>query len=168
MKNIHAFTKKIGNRPPQIGIFSSSEAAFSRTSIESWLFTVTISCERTGQTKEMFRVESMGKPRSVSEEHFPGREKLARFPRNISPGGKTLPRSWGTFSQAGKACPARGEHFPGRGNLAALRGRLSTIICSPPSFLVRPRQGVCDTPLQLAAKNLHETMPPITASPTNK
>ena len=72
----------------------------------------------------MFRVESMGKPRSVSEEHFPGREKLARFPRNISPGGKTLPGSWGTFSQAGKACSARGEHFPKREKLARLQGNI--------------------------------------------
>ena len=114
MKNIHAFTKKIGNRPPQIGIFSSSEAAFSRANIESWLFTVTISCERTGQTKEMFRVESIGKPCPVSEEHFPGREKLARFPRNISPSGKTLLGFRGTFSRVGKPCSVPGEHFPGR------------------------------------------------------
>ena len=154
-------------------------------------------------------MESIGKPRSVSEEHFPRQENLAPFPRDISPGGETLPGSWGTFSQAGKPCPARGEHFPRReklarfrgnvfpggetlprcagtfpqagkpcraaqehfprrGNLAALRGRLSTIICSPPSFLVRPRQGVCDTPLQFLAKYLHEMMPSITAPPTNQ
>ena len=69
----------------------------------------------------MFRVESIGKPRSVSEEHFPRQENLAPFPRDISPGGETLPGSWGTFSQAGKACSVPGERFPGRGNLAALR-----------------------------------------------
>ena len=39
----------------------------------------------------------LGKACSVSEEHFPGRENLARFPRNISPSGKTLPRSAGTL-----------------------------------------------------------------------
>ena len=109
-----------------------------------------------------------GKPCSVSEEHFPEWENLARFPRDISPGGKTLLGSRGTFSQAGKPCPARGERFPGREKLAALRGRLSTIICSPPSFPIRPHQGVCDTPLQFLAKYLHETTPSITVSPTNK
>ena len=72
----------------------------------------------------MFRVESMGKPRSVSEEHFPKREKLARFRGNVFPGGETLPGSWGTFSQAGKPCPARGEHFPGREKFAALVGNI--------------------------------------------
>ena len=58
----------------------------------------------------------------------------------------------GTFSQAGKPCRAPQEHFPRRENLAALRGRLSTIICSPPSSTVRSYQGVCDTPLQFLAK----------------
>ena len=123
-----------------------------------------------------------GKPCSVSEEHFPGRGKLAALVGNIFPGRKTLPRSWGTFSPAGKACRAAQEHFPRRENLAALRrnifpggeslprsagtfsqagkprraprehfprreklaalrGRLSTIICSPPSFPIRPHQG---------------------------
>ena len=38
-----------------------------------------------------------GKPCSVSEGHFSRRENLARFPRNISPSGKTLPRSAGTL-----------------------------------------------------------------------
>ena len=60
----------------------------------------------------------LGKACSVSEEHFPGREKLARFPRNISPGGKTLLGFRGTFSQVGKPCSAREEHFPKRENLA--------------------------------------------------
>ena len=72
----------------------------------------------------MFRVESIGKPRSVSEEHFPRQENLAPFPRDISPGGETLPGSWGTFSQAGKPCPARGEHFPRREKLARFRGNV--------------------------------------------
>ena len=157
----------------------------------------------------MFRVDSMGKPCSVSEEHFPGRENLARIPGNISPGGKTLLGFRGTFPRAGKPCSVSEEHFPkrenlaalrrnifpsgktlprsvatllragkpccvprqhfyGHGNLAALRGRVSTIICSPPSFPFRPHQGVCDTPLQFTAKNLHEMMPSITASPTNQ
>ena len=62
----------------------------------------------------------LGKACSVSEEHFPGRENLARFPRDIFPDGKTLLGSRGTFSQAGKPCSAREEHFPGRGNLARL------------------------------------------------
>ena len=105
-----------------------------------------------------------GKPRRAAREHFPRRGNLAALRRNIFPSRKTLPRCAGTFSQAGKPCRAAQEHFPRRGNLAALRGRLSTIICSPPSFLVRPRQGVCDTPLQFLAKYLHEMMPSITAS----
>ena len=157
----------------------------------------------------MFRVESMGKPCSVSEEHFPEgenlarfqgnifpggetllgsrgtfsragkpcpargerfprRENLARFPRNIFPSGKTLPRSWGTFSRAGKPCRAPRQHFYGHGNHAAFCGRVSTIICSPPSFPFRPHQGVCDTPLQFTAKNLHQMKPSITASPTSE
>ena len=96
-----------------------------------------------------------GKPCPARGERFPRRENLARFPRNIFPSGKTLPRSWGTFSQAGKSLPrsagtfsqagkprrAPREHFPRREKLAALRGRLSTIICSPPSFPIRPHQG---------------------------
>ena len=225
---------------------------------------------------------------------------------NVFPSGKTLPRSWGTFSRAGKPCRARGEHFPKRENLAALVGNVfpsgetllrsaatllrawksccvlrqhfyehgnlaafcgntfmgiktllrfaatlqqawkhccaarqgfndkllaAIILCSPtsgrmryaptvggekltrndashhrvpqrinskyvgayrirppqrrtcqamenvhrktkvgspPSFPIRPRQGVCNTPPQLAEKNLHETMPSINASPTNQ
>ena len=105
-----------------------------------------------------------GKACSVPEEHFPKRGNLARFPRDIFPSGETLLAFRGTFSRAGKPCPAPGEHFLKRGNLAALRGRLSTIICSPPSFPIRPHQGVCDTPLQLAAKNSREMMPSITVS----
>ena len=109
-----------------------------------------------------------GKPCSVSGGHFPERENLAALVGNVSPGRKTLPRSWGTFSRAGKPCRAPRQHLYRHGNLAAFCGRVSTINCSPPSFPIRSLQGVCDTPLQLAAKNLHETMPPITASPTNK
>ena len=37
-----------------------------------------------------------------------------------------MPGSWGTFSQAGKPCRARGERFPRRENLAALRGNTFT------------------------------------------
>ena len=66
----------------------------------------------------------VGKPCPVSEEHFPEWENLARFPRNISPSGKTLLGFRGTFPRAGKACRARGERFPKRGNLAALRGNI--------------------------------------------
>ena len=46
----------------------------------------------TGKTLPGFRgtFSRAGKPCPVSEEHFPGWENLARFPRNISPGGKTL------------------------------------------------------------------------------
>ena len=61
-----------------------------------------------------------GKPCSVSEEHFPKRENLARFPRNISPGGKTLLGFRGTFPRAGKPCSVSEEHFPGREKLARL------------------------------------------------
>ena len=82
--------------------------------------------QRTCQAKEMFRVDSMGKPCSVSEEHFPRREKLARFPRNISPGGKTLLGFRRTFPRAGKPCSVSEEHFPKRENLAALRGNTFT------------------------------------------
>ena len=124
----------------------------------------------SGKTLPCFRgtFPRVGKPCSVSEEHFPGRENRARFPRNISPSGKTLPGSWGTFSQAGKPCRAPRQHFYKHKNLAAFCGRLSTIICSPLSFPIRPHQGVCDTPLQFTVKNLHETTPSITASPTNQ
>ena len=66
-----------------------------------------------------------GKPCSVSEGHFPGRENLARFPRNIFPSGETLPRSAGTFPRAGKACRAAREHFPEQENLAALCRNIS-------------------------------------------
>ena len=66
----------------------------------------------------MFRVESMGKPCSVSEEHFPEGENLARFQGNIFPGGETLPGFRGTFPRAGKPCPVSEEHFPGRENHA--------------------------------------------------
>ena len=109
-----------------------------------------------------------GKPCSVSEGHFPEPENLAALRRNIFPSGETSPRSWGTFSQAGKPRRVLQQYFYGHGNLAAFCGRVSTIICSPPSFLVRPHQGVCDTPLQLAAKNFQKPMPAFTASPTNK
>ena len=147
----------------------------------------------------------MGKPCRAPQEHFPKRGNLAALVGNIFPNGKTLTRSWGTFSRAGKPCRAAQEHFPEQENLAALRrntfpggktllrsaatllrawkpcraarqhfyehenlaafcGRVSTIICSPPSFPIRPHQGVCDTPLQLAAKNSREMMPSITVS----
>ena len=104
------------------------------------------------------------KPCRAAQEHFPWWENLAALRRNISSGGKTLPRCAGTFPQAGKPCRAARQHFYGRGNLAAFCGRVSTIICSPPSFPIRPHQGVCDMPLQLAAKNSREMMPSITAS----
>ena len=62
----------------------------------------------------------LGKACSVSEEHFPRRENLARFPRNISPGGKTLLGFRGTLSRAGKPCSVSEEHFPGWEKLAWL------------------------------------------------
>ena len=67
----------------------------------------------TGKTLLGFRgtFPQAGKPCSVSGEHFPGRENLARFPRNISPGGKTLLGSRGTFSQAGKPCRTPRQAF---------------------------------------------------------
>ena len=40
----------------------------------------------------------------------------------------------------------------------------NAMVCSLLSFPVRPHQGVCDTPLQLAAKNSREMMPSITVS----
>ena len=67
----------------------------------------------------------LGKACSVSEEHFPGRENLARLARNIFPGGKTLLGFRGTFSQVGKPCSAREEHFPKWGNLARLARNIS-------------------------------------------
>ena len=63
---------------------------------------------RKWQTRELFKMELM-------------RENLARFPRDISPGGKTLLGFRGTFSQVGKPCRAPQEHFPEQENLAALR-----------------------------------------------
>ena len=105
-----------------------------------------------------------GKACRAAQEHFPGRKNLAALRRNISPSGKSLPRCAGTLSLVGKPCRAARQHFYEHENLAAFCGRVSTIICSPPSFPIRPHQGVCDTPLQLAAKNLHEMMPSITAS----
>ena len=123
-----------------------------------------------------------GKACSVSEEHFPKRGKLARFPRDTFPGGKTLLGFRGTFPQAGKPCSVSEEHFPKRENLArfqgnispggkylaAFYGRLSTIVCSSQSFPVRPHQGVCDTPLHFPAKYLHKTAPSITVPSMNK
>ena len=123
-----------------------------------------------------------GKACSVSGGHFPEWEKLAAFRGNTFTSGKTLLRSAATLLRAGKACCVPRQHFYGSGNLAAfcgniftsletlLRsvGRLSTIICSPQSFPVRPHQGVCDTPLHFPAKYLHKTAPFITVSSTNK
>ena len=123
-----------------------------------------------------------GKPCSVSEEHFPKRENLAALRGNTFTSGKTLLRSAATLLWAWKPCCAPRQHFYEHGNLAAfcgntftsletlLRsvGRLSTIICSPQSFPVRPHQGVCDTPLHFPAKYLHKTTPSITVSSTNK
>ena len=60
------------------------------------------------QTRELFKMELMW-------------ENLARFPRNFSPGGKTLLGFRGTFSRVGKACSVSEGHFPKRKNLAALR-----------------------------------------------
>ena len=105
-----------------------------------------------------------GKPCRAPREHFPRRENLAALRRNIFPSRKTLPRCAGTLLRAWKPCRAARQHFYEHENLAAFCGRVSTIICSPPSFPIRPHQGVCDTPLQFLSKNLHEMMPSITAS----
>ena len=70
-------------------------------------------------------MESIGKPCPVSEEHFPGREKLARFPRNISPSGKTLLGFRGTFPRVGKPCSVSEEHFPEWENLARFPRNIS-------------------------------------------
>ena len=99
-------------------------------------------------------------------QHFYGRENRAAFCGNTSTSMETLLHFAATLLRAWKPCCVLRQHFYGHGNLAAFCGRVSTIICSPPSFPFRPHQGVCDTPLQLAAKNLHETTPSITASPT--
>ena len=287
MKNIHAFTKKSATVPHKLAFsvlreqhfqgqvsyhgysplpFHVSEPAKRRRYLgwNQWenLARFPRNVFQGGKTLPGFRgtFSQAGKPCPVSEEHFPGRENLARFPRNIFqggktmlgfrgtfsragkacrargehfprqenlaalvgnifPGGKSLPRCAGTFSQAGKPCRAAQEHFPRRGKLAALRGNIfpsrktsprsagtfsqagkacraprqafndnllaavfpfsptsgrtcqamenaheKTMGCSPPSFPVRPHQGVCDTPLQFLAKNFHKPMPPITAS----
>ena len=66
----------------------------------------------------IFAPQPMGKPCSDSGERFPGRGNLARFPRNIFPGGETLLAFRGTFSQAGKPCSLSEEHFPKREKLA--------------------------------------------------
>ena len=150
MKNIHAFTKKSATVPHKL--------AFSVLRKQHFQGQVS----NPGYSPLPFHVSEPVKRRRCLGWNQWG--NLARFPRNIFPRGKTLLGSRGTFSRAGKPCPARGERFPKRGNLAALRGRLSTIICSPPSFPFRSHQGVCDTPLQFLAKYLHETTPSITAS----
>ena len=109
-----------------------------------------------------------GKPCRAAQEHFYGHGNLAALRRNTFPGGKTLLRSAATLLRAWKPCRAARQHFYEHENLAAFCGRVSTIICSPPSFPIRPHQGVCDTPLQFLAKNSREMMPSITVSPTNK
>ena len=80
----------------------------------------------TGKTLTGFRgtFPQAGKPCPVSEEHFPRRENLARFQRNIFPSGKTLLGFRGTFPRAGKPCSVPGEHFPGRENLARFQGNI--------------------------------------------
>ena len=169
----------------------------------------------------IFAPQPMGKPCSVSEEHFPGREKLAALVGNVFPGGKSLPRSAATLLWAWKPCcvlrqgfnddlltaiipcsltsgrmryaptvggkklsqtDATHHRIPQRTNskyVGAYRIRPphkrtcqamenahgKTKVYSPPSFPIRSHQGVCDTPLQLAAKNLHEMTPAFTASP---
>ena len=95
-----------------------------------------------------------GKPCRARGERFPKRENLAALRGNTFMGMETLLRSAATFSQAEKPCCVLRQHFYGHKNLAALRGRVSTIIYSPQSFPDRSHQGVCDTPLQLAANNI--------------
>ena len=105
-----------------------------------------------------------GKPCRARGERFPKRENLAALRGNTFTSMETLLRFAATLLRAWKPCCILRQHFYEHENLAAFCGRVSTIICSPPSFPIRPHQGVCDTPLQLAAKNLHEMMPSITAS----
>ena len=124
-----------------------------------------------------------GKACLARGEHFSGREKLAALRRNIFPSRKTLPRCAGTLSRAEKPCRAAQEHFPEWENLAALRGNtftgMETLLRFAATLLrawkpccvlrqafndgmlvavvsVRPHQGVCDTPLQFSANNLHK------------
>ena len=66
-----------------------------------------------------------GKPCRAPREHFPKRENLARFPRNIFPGGKTLLGFRGTFPRAGKPCSVSEGHFPRRENLARFPRNIS-------------------------------------------
>ena len=141
MKNIHAFTKKSATVPHKLAFSVLREQHFQGQ------------VSYHGYSPLPFHVSEPAKRRRCLG--WNQWENLARFPRNIFPDGKSLPGFRGTFSQAGKPCPARGERLPGREKLAALCGRLSTIICSPPSSPIRPHQGVCDTPLQFLAKYLH-------------
>ena len=90
-----------------------------------------------------------GKPCRAAQEHFYGHGNLAALRRNTFPGGKTLLRSAATLLRAWKPCRAARQHFYEHENLAAFCGMVSTIICSPPSFPIRPHQGVCDTPLHI-------------------
>ena len=64
------------------------------------------------QNRELFKMELMW-------------ENLARFPRNISPGGKTLLGFRGTFPRAGKPCSVSEGHFPGWENLARFPRNIS-------------------------------------------
>ena len=136
-----------------------------------------------------------GKACSVSGEHFPEWEKLARFQGNVFPSGKSLLGFRGTFSRVGKACSVSGERFPEWEKLAAFRGNTftsgKTLLRFAATLLrawkpccvlrqafndgmlvavvsVRPHQGVCDTPLHFPAKYLHKLTPSITVSSTNK
>ena len=80
----------------------------------------------------------VGKACRAAQEHFYGHGNLAALRRNTFPGGKTLLRSAATLLRAWKPCRAARQHFYEHENLAAFCGRVSTIICSPPSFPIRP------------------------------
>ena len=115
----------------------------------------------TGKTLPGFRgtFSRAGKPCPVSEEHFPRRENLARFQRNIFPSGKTLLGFRGTFPRAGKPCPVSEEHFPKRENLARFQGNIFPSGKTLPGFRVTfPRVGKpCSTPgndFQVTEKNV--------------
>ena len=107
MKNIHAFTKKSATVPHKLA-FSVLQKQHFQGQVSNH-----------GYSPLPFHVSEPAKQRRCLG--WNQWENLARFPRNISPGGKSLPGFRGTFPRAGKPCPARGERFPKREKLAALR-----------------------------------------------
>ena len=110
MKNIHAFTNKSATVPHKLA-FSVLRKQHFQGQISNHSY-----------SPLPFHVsEPVKRRRCLGWNQW---ENLARFPRNVFQGGKTLPGFRGTFSQAGKPCPVSEEHFPGRENLARLQGNV--------------------------------------------